>query len=124
MHEAARVAPWRGLIHRGAVALVCLGIGQGGCGPNDSSTPRPRLWFYETVNLNDDDAVDHALKLWSRAIEAGYSRVVLADEKFARLGEMNSGYYENALTLRRAADSLGLDVIPGVFQVGRSGPML
>jgi len=126
MREAARVASssWRDLIHRGALTLACLAIAQGGCGSRYSSTPRPELWFYETVNLNDDEAVDHALKLWSRAIEAGYSRVVLADEKFARLGEMNAGYYENALTLRRAADSLGLDVIPGVFQVGRSGPML
>ena len=86
--------------------------------------PPPELWFYQIANLSESDVVERLAPLWTRAAKAGYRRVVLADHKFGRLGDMRPAYFEHAARLRRLADSLGLAIVPGVFQIGRSGPLL
>ena len=86
--------------------------------------PPPELWFYQIANLSESDVVERLAPLWTRAAKAGYRRVVLADHKFGRLGDMRPAYFEHAARLRRLADSLGLAIVPGVFQIGRSGPLI
>ncbi len=86
--------------------------------------PPPELWFYQIANLSEADCVERIAPLWTRAAKAGYRRVVLADHKFGRLGDMRPAYFEHAAQLRQLADSLGLSIVPGIFQVGRSGALL
>lgn len=107
-----------------ALALFALLLAAG-CGPRETaSTAPPELWFYQIVKLRDADAVEKAAPIWIRARRAGYRRVVLADLDFARLDGMDAGFFDRARRLRALADSLGLGVVPGVFQVGRSSTML
>ena len=109
----------------GLLALLFLVLAAG-CGSrgSDTNVRPPELWFYQVVNLGDAVAVEKAAPILIRARRAGYTRVVLADHKFARLGAMDAGYFARARRLRALADSLGLGIVPGVFQVGRSSSML
>jgi hypothetical protein len=110
---------------RARVALLAVAWMLGaGCAPPPASRPAPELWFYQVVNLAERDVVDRVAPIWTRAARAGYRRVVLADHKFGRLGDMSSDYFERAARLRALADSLGLGIVPGVFQVGRSNALL
>lgn len=84
----------------------------------------PELWFYQVVKLRDSDAVEKTAPIWMRARRVGYTRVVLADLDFARLDAMDAAYFARARRLRALADSLGLGIVPGVFQIGRSSTML
>ena len=116
-----------GTARRAAIALLGLLFAAApGCArrPPESQGPPPQLWFYQEVNLSDRGSVDQITPLWIRAVHAGYSRVVLADYKFGRLSDMNSDYFEHAARLRTLADSLGLAIMPGAFQIGRSGALL
>ena len=49
---------------------------------------------------------------------------MLADGKFARLGEMDERYFINVRRVRTLADSLGLEIVPAVFPIGRSNSLL
>jgi hypothetical protein len=86
--------------------------------------PAPELWFYQGVNLTDERIVERLAPIWRRARAAGYTRVVLSDAKFGRLGDMNPSYFDNARRLHAFADSIGLRLVPTVFEVGRSNPTL
>lgn len=86
--------------------------------------PPPELWFYQGVNLTDEHIVEHLAPVWKRARAAGYRRVLLADSKFGRLGDMNPSYFDNARRLCAFADSIGLAIVPALFQIGRSNPTL
>jgi len=121
------VAPgWLRIRRAGSAAIIAAALTAGcsrGRAP-DAVTGPPELWFYQVVNLRDADAVEKAAPIWIRARRAGYTRVVLADHRFARLGAMDDAYFARARRLRALADSLGLGIVPGVFQVGRSSSML
>lgn len=106
--------------------LAAAGFVAGGCarGATDGAGPPPELWFYQAANLADHDVVDRLTPVWVRAARAGYRRVVLADHKFARLADMSPEYFGHAARLGALADSLGLGIVPGVFQIGRSSSML
>ena len=109
-----------------AIAALVAALVSGACAPapRPTASAPPELWFYQGVNLAEPDVVARLAPVWTRAARAGYRRVVLADTKFGRLEAMNADYFARASRLKLLADSLGLGVIPGVFQVGRSGAML
>ena len=114
-----------GVVSRGGRVVALLAcLATFGCGRSPAAGPAPELWFYQGVNLAEADAVQRLAPVWARAARAGYRRVVLADQKFARLEAMDPAYFTRAARLRELADSLGLAIVPGVFQVGRSGAML
>jgi hypothetical protein len=119
---------WGGALRVALGIAAVVALAADGCArkpaPEPWIGPPPELWFYEIANLQDKEIVDTITPLWVRAVKAGYTRVILADHKFARLGEMGYSYFDHAHRLRELADSLGLDIIPGVFQVGRSSAML
>ena len=121
-HRIDRHGAW----WRGVVAALVAGVAGMGCArvPGPVVNSPPELWFYQGANLAEPGVVARLRPVWERAAQAGYRRVVLADEKFGRLAEMEPAFFEHAASLRALADSLGLGIIPGVFQVGRSGAML
>jgi hypothetical protein len=82
------------------------------------------LWLYCQTNLAVDKNIDNLDKLWHRAQAAGYSRVLLADSKFARLGEMDRHYFANIDRVKRLAALTHLQIIPAVFGIGYSNDLL
>ena len=95
-----------------------------GCGARDSIRHPLDLWIYYNTNLADTGSYARLAPVWRRAARAGYSKVVLADTKFARLGRMDEAYFRNVARVRVLAESLRLEIVPCVFQVGRSNSML
>lgn len=85
---------------------------------------RPELWLYHSVNLYVDKNLDDLEKLWRRAAAAGYTKVLLADSKFAKLGDMDKRYFRNLERAKALAAELRLEVVPALFHVGYSNSML
>ncbi len=88
------------------------------------AAPPRELWLYYGVNLADDAGVARLEQVWRRAAAAGYRHVMLADPKLARLGDMDAHYFANVARARALGGTLDLEIVPGVFQVGRSNSML
>ena len=82
------------------------------------------LWFYQALSLTDDAAYARVAPLWRRAAAAGYSAVVLADARFARLPAQGPAYFARAAELRALAAALHLEIVPGVALVGRGNGAL
>ncbi|HEX2971855.1 MAG TPA: hypothetical protein VHP11_05955 [Tepidisphaeraceae bacterium] len=88
---------------------------------------QPELWLYYPVNLQVDQNVPKLETQWRRAAKAGYTHVLLADSKMARLGDlqgMEGRYFANVERVKKIAAELNLQIVPGVFHVGYSGAML
>lgn len=85
---------------------------------------RPELWIYISTNLLVDANVDRFEELCRRASKAGYTRILLADSKLAKLGDMDKRYFRNAGRARKVAADLGLEIVPALFHVGYSNSML
>ena len=88
---------------------------------------RPELWLYYQTNFQVDANVDKLQQVWSRAARAGYTHVLVADSKLAKLGDlgdMTSKYTKNAERAKKVAADLKLTIIPAVFHIGYSNSML
>jgi hypothetical protein len=113
--------PATGLLIVAGVVLLAQAV----LPPASRDRTRRELWLYQNLHLADSAAVAHAAPLWRRAAAAGYARIALVDERFARLATQDSAYFERLRTLRMLADSLRLEIVPGVALVGRgNGAML
>ncbi|MGE5610609.1 MAG: hypothetical protein ACM359_15270 [Bacillota bacterium] len=87
----------------------------------------PELWLYYSANLQVDEQVTKLEQIWRRAAQAGYTHVLFTDSKMARLGDlqgMEGRYFANVGRVKKLAEELKLQVVPGVFHVGYSGAML
>ncbi len=81
-------------------------------------------WLYYSQNLWVDSNVDGLVALLRRASAAGYTHILLADAKFARLGEMDERYFRNVRRIRQVAAEEKIEIIPAVFPVGYSNGLL
>jgi hypothetical protein len=91
-----------------------------------AAEPR-QLWLYYPTNLQSDDNIPKLEQVWRRAAAAGYTHVLLADSKFARLGHlqgMEKRYFGNIEKVKKLAKELNLEVVPALFQIGYSNSML
>jgi hypothetical protein len=86
--------------------------------------PRPDLWFYHATNLWVDKNVDALDALMRRAAQAGYAKVLLADSKFGKLGDMDARYFRNVDRVKALAAELKIEVVPSVFPIGYSDSLL
>lgn len=84
----------------------------------------PELWFYYATNLGLEKSVRELEWVWRRAARTGYTKVLLADAKFARLDHVTRRYLENVERVRRLADELGIEIVPALFHIGHSNNML
>lgn len=73
-------------------------------------------WIYLQTNLQGDKNVGVA--------KAGYTGVLLADLKMAKLGDVIARYHQNLARVKRIAAETKLEVIPALFHTGYSEAML
>lgn len=93
--------------------------------PGAGSSPTgPERWLYCSQNLWVDANVDRLEALFRRAAKAGFTHVLLADSKFAKLGEMDARYFRNVNRLKSLAGELRLEIVPALFPVGYSNDLL
>ena len=87
-----------------------------------SATGRPAepldLWFYHAANLSTDPAVDELEKIWRRAAKAGYTKVLLDNSSFCMLGSLGQDYFTRVERVKKLADELKIDIVPGVCGLG------
>lgn len=86
-----------------------------------------KKWVYCPTNLQADENIPKLEAIFRRAAAAGYNGVLLADTKFARLGELGDNgprYFRNAERIKRAAAENHLEIIPAVFPIGYSEALL
>ena len=111
-----------------AFVLFCLfagNIGLPAAPGNRSLQARPmQLWLYCSQNLWVDPNITELEALFSRASKAGYTHVLLADSKFAKLGDMDARYFRNVERVKTAASGLGLEIVPALFPLGYSNDLL
>src|SRR5262245_41088756 len=81
-------------------------------------------WIYRSTNLLVEKNVDELGTLMARAKAAGYTHLLLADSKFARLGEMGPPYFRNVQRVKALAQQNGIQIVPAVFSVGYSNDLL
>src|SRR5215218_670847 len=82
------------------------------------------LWLYYPVNLQVGENVDKLEPIWRRAKQAGYTHVMLADSKSAKLGDVPEHYFKNVERVKQIAKQLDLKLVPAVFSVGYSNDLL
>jgi hypothetical protein len=91
------------------------------------AAPPRELWVYCPTNLLVDANVDKLDALWHRAHTAGYTHVLLADSKLARLDDLGSStkhYMANLARAKLIALADHLQIIPAVFSIGYSNDLL
>jgi hypothetical protein len=81
---------------------------------------RRELWLYDSTSLADSAGFARLEPLWRRAARAGYSHVVLVDPRFARPADQDAVWLARAHSLVALADSLKLEIVPGVCLCGRA----
>lgn len=81
-------------------------------------------WLYLPANFQVDAEAERVVGLLRRAKAAGYTHALLADSKFARLGDVIDRYFTNAARVKQTAAELGLELVPAVFPVGYSNSLL
>ena len=82
------------------------------------------LWLYYPVNLQVPDNVEKLKPIWKRAKDAGYTHVLIADTKFAKLGDVPAHYFKTVERVKAVAKELDLKLVPAVFPVGYSNDLL
>jgi hypothetical protein len=88
---------------------------------------KPELWLYSPTNLQVTGNVDKLRELWGRAAKAGYTKILLADSKMAKLGDlggMEKVYAANTEKVKKIAEELKLEIVPALFNIGYSNNML
>lgn len=81
-------------------------------------------WVYVSRNLWVDKNIDDLEALFKRASAAGYTHVLLADSKFARLDDMDARYFRNVKRVKQLAEQLKLQIVPAIFPIGYSNDLL
>lgn len=91
--------------------------------PAEAAEPA-ELWLYWSGNLWVDRNIERLEEVLRRAVRAGYDHALLADSKFAKLGDMDERYRANLRRVRKCADSLGIEIVPALFSIGYSNDLL
>ena len=73
-----------GLVWIGLIGLVLPG-----------QTSGADKWLYVSRNLQVDKSVEELDQLMQRGAAAGYTKMLLADSKFSRLGDVIDRYFDN-----------------------------
>jgi len=81
-------------------------------------------WLYCPTNLQVDQNVVKLEALWRRAAKAGYTHVLLADTKLAKLADVPDNYFRNLRAVKTLAEELHLEIVPALFPIGYSEAIL
>ena len=89
-----------------------------------AATGNRERWIYIPANFQVDAEAARVIALLKRAKGAGYTHALLADSKFARLGDVIESYRTNAARVKQTAAELGIELVPAIFPIGYSNSML
>jgi hypothetical protein len=81
-------------------------------------------WLYLQQNLWVDQKIDALETLFARAGKAGYTHVLIADSKSAKLGEMDARYFRNVERVKKLTAAHKLEIVPAIFPIGYSNDIL
>ncbi len=81
-------------------------------------------WVMIMTNLLVDSEADRALGVIDQAGKAGYNGLLLADFKFNLLEAMPERYFKNVGRIKAACAEREIEIIPGLFPIGRSDGLL
>jgi len=81
----------------------------------------PEKWVFSDVNFLNDKEVDSFLAVMKTAKEAGANCMNLKDPQFAFMEMCPKSYHDNVARVKKAADELGLKIVPTIFPFGYSG---
>ncbi|MBM3881739.1 MAG: hypothetical protein FJ387_18780 [Verrucomicrobia bacterium] len=81
-------------------------------------------WVYCSQNLWVDANLTALESTLRRAHQAGYTHVLIADSKFAKLGDMDARYFRNVDRVKHLAAELALELVPALFSIGYSNDLL
>lgn len=87
-------------------------------------TPGADKWIYVSRNLQVDKSVDELDQLMQRGAAAGYTKMLLADSKFSRLGDVIDRYFDNVEKVKQLSRKHGIEVVPTIFSIGYSNDLL
>ena len=85
------------------------------------------LWLYYPTNFQPKESISKLEPIWRRAAKAGYTKVLLTDSKFAKLGDlggMEKQYFGNVEKAKKLAGELKLELVPAMFDIGYSNNLL
>lgn len=106
-----------------AIVFASVIAGAACAGWSHAAPPLER-WIYCSQNLWVDANVAQLDTLFRRAAKAGYTHVLLADSKFAKLGDMDERYFRNIERVKALADELNIEIVPALFSIGYSNDLL
>jgi hypothetical protein len=92
-----------------------------------SAQEQKQLWLYYQVNFQPNESIPTLEPIWRRAAKAGYTHVLAADSKFAKLGDlggMEKQYFSNLEKAKKLAAELKLELVPALFDIGYSNNLL
>src|ERR1041384_2016908 len=105
------------------LALIVLGFFAQGA----LAAEQMELWLYYPTNFQANDVITKLEPIWRRAAKAGYTKVLVADSKFAKLGDlggMEKVYFGNVEKAKKLATELKLELVPAVCDIGYSNNLL
>jgi hypothetical protein len=105
-------------------ALVAVMLLAGVLAAIPSRAEAMERWIYCAQNLWVDQNITNTIALMERGAAAGYTHVLITDSKFGHLKDMDARYFRNVDALKKAAQRLGLEIVPAVFPVGYSNDIL
>src|SRR5256714_8790352 len=85
------------------------------------------LWLYYPNNFQANENNQKLEAIWRRAAKAGYTKILLTDSKFAKLGDlggMEKQYFGNVEKAKKLAGELKMELVPAMFDIGYSNNML
>ena len=85
---------------------------------------RLEKWTFYIGNLGDQSSLDFLLGLLKRAASAGYTAVVLQDDRMCRINEVGTKYLENVKKFLCCAASEHMEIIPVICPIGNSNALL
>jgi len=91
-----------------------------------ANTPM-ELWLYYPNNFQANENNQKLEAIWRRAAKAGYTKILLTDSKFAKLGDlggMERQYFSNVEKAKKLAAELKIELVPTMFDIGYSNNML
>jgi len=81
-------------------------------------------WIYCQTNLQVDKTVATLDDLMRRGAAAGYTHLLLADSKLAKLGDVPDHYFKHTAQVQALAAKHRIEIVPAIFNIGYSNSML
>src|SRR6266446_7949684 len=114
-------------MRRSSFPLLAVAIGLLSLAGNAWAAEPLELWLYYSNNFQSNENNSKLEGIWRRAAKAGYTKILLTDSKFAKLGDlggMEKQYFGNVAKTKKLAEELKMELVPAMFDVGYSNNLL